>query len=431
MSIASHHHYQVDLSKGVQVTPMGHLLFTGDKYGDVYHVKVLDGGKAVDLSGAAVNAYMLRSDHVTVTLTGKVENGEAVVTLDAACYAVTGRAVLVIKMAQGESITTIFAVECAVMRSSSDTIADPGGVIPSLEELLAQIALIEQATASATAAAASANAVANEVESKLQSGELNGPPGKDGPQGAPGAPGVSITGVSIETGGVEPGGGGEQVQSDWNQKDSAAPDFIRNKPFGEAESVLVEEQTLVFDADEGAANLVLANDITAGAIVKVKWNGNIYKCVAEEMEDFVFFGNKAALGGEDTGEPFACATTMGYGQIIPLDGSENATVEIVAEVTKKLENKYVELCSVFYAEPSDPYLYTDRAMTNKATKMDVREAAQAGPIVIYEPFERLWFTPVTINFATGDSAYVVITHLSGGDNITNKILHTAEYVPET
>ena len=164
MSIASHHHYQVDLSRGVQVTPMGHLLFTGDRGGDVYHIKVLDGGKAVDVSGASVTAYMMRSDRETVVLEGKVENGAAVVVLDAACYAVTGRAVLVIKMVGAETITTIFAGECAVMRSSSDTLHDPGGVIPSLEDLLAQIEAMEEATEAANKAAERAENAAGHIE---------------------------------------------------------------------------------------------------------------------------------------------------------------------------------------------------------------------------------------------------------------------------
>lgn len=191
MSIASQYHYQVDLSRGVQVTPLGHLLFTGDKNGDVYRIKVTNAGQAVDITGAAVNAYMMRADHVTVPLTGKVENGEAVVTLDASCYAVTGKAVLVVKMAHGDAISTIFAGEGAVMRSSTDMVADPGGVIPSLAELLAQIELMEQTTTAAAAATAAANAVAADVEGKLERGELTGPQGPQGIQGKDGATGPS------------------------------------------------------------------------------------------------------------------------------------------------------------------------------------------------------------------------------------------------
>lgn len=192
MPVTSQYKYTADLARGVQVTPLGHLLFTGDKSGDVFCIRVQDGGKDADLTGATVNAYLMRADHVTVPLTGETDGSDAVVTLNAACYAVPGRCVLVVKLSHGDVLHTIFAAEGAVMRSSTDAVIDQEGVIPSLEELLAQIAVMEQATASANAAADNANAaaadaletaaqaadnanrVAKAVQDKLDSGELVG-----------------------------------------------------------------------------------------------------------------------------------------------------------------------------------------------------------------------------------------------------------------
>lgn len=282
-----------------------------------------------------------------------------------------------------------------------------------------------------------------------------GPPGKDGPQGAPGAPGVSITGVSIETGGVEPGGGGEQVQSDWNQTDATAPDFIRNKPFGEALG-----DTLTWDAitedevDESlivggvlcrVSNAQLTNDDYAqGGFIHFPGLGVTERISAEDCIELspgvtLIYEAFFVVTEDNTTVDLGDGTVLEgvkAGVYLPIDlACFDATLTLYGcnkfPCIKKLDKKYVEQCSVFYTILSDPYLYTDSAMTNKATKRDVREAAQAGPIVIYGPFGLAWFTPVTINLGTGDSAYVVITHWSGGDNITNKILHTAEYVPET
>lgn len=51
------------------------------------------------------------------------------------------------------------------------------------------------------------------------------------------------------------GGGGGQVQPDWNQNDSTAKDYVKNRPFytgDPVETVLVEESTVSFvDSHQG------------------------------------------------------------------------------------------------------------------------------------------------------------------------------------
>lgn len=421
MSIASQYHYQVDLSRGVQVTPLGHLLFTGDKNGDVYRIKVTNDGQAVDITGAAVNAYMMRADHVTVPLTGKVENGEAVVTLDASCYAVTGRAVLVIKMAQGESITTIFAGECAVMRSSSDTIADPGGVIPSLEELLAQIALIEQATASATAAAASANAVANEVGNKLQSGELNGPPGKDGPQGAPGAPGVSITGVSIETGGVDAGGG-----VSWND--------LQDKPFGYTTEEIFPPSDMLFEWEEGEGAYVTgfeyAVPLAADDILDIVWDGKKYSCKQLCAGAITMFGNLSVAGLEDSGEPFFGLLDSSSMMIADMTTQHSVTrnIAVYAQKAKKIDRTFLPFSvTTFYIGIEDNYMYLDSDRTTKASAVDVLAAVNAGIVSLYFSNAAARVQPLIIQPGSRYAYAQVILDKSS----TISTFYTAEYVFET
>lgn len=181
MPITSQFSYTTDLARGVTITPLGQLLFTGDKNGDTFRITVTDAGAAVDLSGASVQAYLMRADHVTVPVTGSVEGNVAVVTLPSSCYAAAGRFVLVVKLSTSDSLHTIFAAEGAVVRSSTDTVADAEGVIPSLTELLAQIAVMEQATASAktaasaaNTAASSANTAAADVKARADAGEFDG-----------------------------------------------------------------------------------------------------------------------------------------------------------------------------------------------------------------------------------------------------------------
>lgn len=174
MSIDCKHTYEVDLARGVQVTPLGQMLFTGDKNGDTFRIRVLEGGAAADIGGSAVNAYVIRADNATVPLTGEVRDGVAVVTLDAACYAVPGRVMIVIKLGRSGALHAIFAGEGAVVRSSTDMVVDQTGVIPSLEEILAQITLMEQATEDANKAAMEATAARDDIIERLESGELTG-----------------------------------------------------------------------------------------------------------------------------------------------------------------------------------------------------------------------------------------------------------------
>lgn len=181
MSITSRFAYTADLSRGVNVVPLGHTFFSDDKNGAEFRISVASGGTATDLTGVSVQAYMLRADHVTVPFSGSAEGNVVSVVLPAACFKVPGRFLLAVKAAIGDTVHTIFAAEGNVMRSSTDTVADTEGVIPSLEELLAQIAVMEQATENANAAAgtadaaaANANAVAQTVQDKLDSGELTG-----------------------------------------------------------------------------------------------------------------------------------------------------------------------------------------------------------------------------------------------------------------
>lgn len=59
------------------------------------------------------------------------------------------------------------------------------------------------------------------------------------------------------------GGGGGQVQPDWNQNDSTAADYVKNRPFytgKPVETVLVEESTVPF-TDYGGIYNGISNSI--------------------------------------------------------------------------------------------------------------------------------------------------------------------------
>ena len=179
--IKSVYTHTMDLDRGLRLHPMGTLLATDDAAGDEFHIRVRRGGQDVMLDGAGVTGYFIRADGVTVPITGTAEGSEAAVTLTDSCYRLPGRFSLVIKAAMDGVRHAVFAAEGAVLRSSTDALVDESGVIPSLDELLAQIAATEAAAESARTAAASAGeaadharSVAQTVQDALDSGELTG-----------------------------------------------------------------------------------------------------------------------------------------------------------------------------------------------------------------------------------------------------------------
>lgn len=179
--IKSVYTHTMDLDRGLRLHPMGTLLATDDAAGDEFRIRVRRGGQDVMLDGAGVTGYFIRADGVTVPITGTAEGSEAAVTLTDSCYRLPGRFSLVIKAAMDGVRHAVFAAEGAVLRSSTDALVDESGVIPSLDELLAQIAATEAAAESARTAAASAGeaadharSVAQTVQDALDSGELTG-----------------------------------------------------------------------------------------------------------------------------------------------------------------------------------------------------------------------------------------------------------------
>lgn len=167
MSIAAPLRYTANLDKGVTMTPITSSFLSGDQEAHRFVVDCYrqNSREAVDLSGVGVTGYFIRADGVTIPIVGKTENNQASVLLPAACYAVQGRFSLVIKLSlddgTADSISTVFWGEGAVSRSRTDMVIDPDSVIPSLEELLAQIEAMEIATENANTAAEAATNTAN------------------------------------------------------------------------------------------------------------------------------------------------------------------------------------------------------------------------------------------------------------------------------
>lgn len=240
--------------------------------------------------------------------------------------------------------------------------------------------------------------------------------------------------------------GGGSVQSDWNQTDETAADFIKNKPFGDEVTEIMPE-TEVVGEDDGEGGLAVFFDPSlftgVGENIVVTFDGTEYACAVNTALGVVLYGNLAFFGSDDTGEPFCIIPD--YGACLVAD-AELHTIEIISKSTKKLDQKYVTTAADFYISgrpDEDCYIYTDIVMTNKATLAHLRDATIKQTVkinVVVGGITACVLSPLYINFLDSGCGEICIynwrssSNLGVNDgNVKQPIykIYTAEYVPET
>ena len=147
-----------------------------------------------------------------------------------------------------------------------------------------------------------------------------------------------------------------QVQSDWNQNDENALDYVKNRThWSEITMTEILPECQLTRNSNGAFIFADKLNIVEGGTYIVKWNGVSYTCVAWSTElggaTYTGLGNGIQQGMTDTGEPFYLmqypdniAAQVGlYAAAIPLDSSTTLTISIVEKVEEahKLDEKYL------------------------------------------------------------------------------------------
>ena len=127
-----------ELTQPVKVQYIDGNMFSMDNAGNTAHVYVFYDGEPQEISGS-ISATVIRADGSTVAVSGAMSGNRAYVIFPQAAYAVPGVISVVIKATDGTTVTTIAAFVANVYRSSTDTIVDPGTIIPSVSALIAQI----------------------------------------------------------------------------------------------------------------------------------------------------------------------------------------------------------------------------------------------------------------------------------------------------
>lgn len=147
----------IDLDRGGEPVRYreGVLAEVGDKNSHRWDVAVTKNYTPFSLAGATVTGYFLRPDNIMAVVPGTASGNVATVILKEECFAVAGGMTCVLKATLDGATLTLDAFKLHVRGDFSDTIVDPDDIIPSLQELMAQIDRMEAATEAAEEAAAS------------------------------------------------------------------------------------------------------------------------------------------------------------------------------------------------------------------------------------------------------------------------------------
>lgn len=155
MGVTMEMKYRVDLNGPLKMQEAGTLMVEGDNQAHAIILEVMDDESPAVLDGYTAMAYIIRADGCKPLVECTIEGNIIQAVLSESCYAVPGRYHLFIRLtdADGEVRCTLLWLNGWVNNDGGDNLIDDGDVIPSLEELLAQIAKMEDAVARAEAVA--------------------------------------------------------------------------------------------------------------------------------------------------------------------------------------------------------------------------------------------------------------------------------------
>ena len=145
--------FTTDLRRGTQMEVLHNAFMVGDQEAHRFVVALVnpDGGGTVSLTGAGVQGFFVRrGEDSTVVINGESDGNKAIVTLPAACYAVPGRFSFIMRVSMGDTVHSVLWCDGVISRSRTDTLIDPGDVVPTLDELLGRISVLEAVTEAAS-----------------------------------------------------------------------------------------------------------------------------------------------------------------------------------------------------------------------------------------------------------------------------------------
>ena len=162
---------------------------------------------------------------------------------------------------------------------------------------------------------------------------------------------------------------------DWNQNDSTASDYIKNRPFytgGIVQTEVIPEQTYTLTS---AGSFTIYSDesgtypysLEDGKNYTVVYNGTTYELTSSNTSGIPYVGDIGPLLGEEATLPFAIVAGNSLLQIVDYNGNTEATFKIIGDRADiiQIDLKYIpELPG--YMSKQNPVGYGSFSLNRKA-----------------------------------------------------------------
>lgn len=149
--IAQGMRFPIDVKNGLTEMPQRAVLMKGDKEANRVTMALYDGEKAMSLEGATVTGSFVIGG-VKMPLTGSASGNEATILLDEKCYSASGRYELRMHVSMGGIKRTFLFITGYVESDGEGGILDVEGVIPNVDDIIAQYETMKRVTAETQAA---------------------------------------------------------------------------------------------------------------------------------------------------------------------------------------------------------------------------------------------------------------------------------------
>lgn len=130
--------YKVELNNGIAPVVSLKQIYYADVEANRIGAIVTMNGQPFPLSGTCTGSAIL-ADGSTVPMAGVIDGNQAYIDLDSSCYSVEGQIKIFVKITTGGVTTTLLAAVGTVQLTETDTVIDPGTIIPSVSALITAI----------------------------------------------------------------------------------------------------------------------------------------------------------------------------------------------------------------------------------------------------------------------------------------------------
>lgn len=113
--------------------------FTGEAGAHTFKIRGVDAAQETVTISGTITGKLLAANNVTISLSGSIEDGCAVVTLTDECYDVPGRFIFSVYATSGSTTLCLYCAVGNVLRTDSQVIAYPTESLPNITSLMADL----------------------------------------------------------------------------------------------------------------------------------------------------------------------------------------------------------------------------------------------------------------------------------------------------